>query len=219
MPAPYRDRYVVCAENGLGGKIVEHVLRNFVHAVDELGDHRASDPFVGLDAAVRAVPPGAGGLLFLPWLGGSNAPQGDDTMRGGFVNMSLTTTRADMLRAAVEGVAHNLRWLLRPVEAFTGNRVDEIALVGRRGPIGRVVPGARRRSRSPRARSRCSRRRHRPRHRLARARTHRDVVASRSRPRAQRRREPLRTRPCEPQPLRRSTRTVRGCLRCPSPDQ
>jgi xylulokinase len=130
MPAPYRDRYVVCAENGLGGKVVEHVLRNLVYAVDELGDHRAGDPFGGLDAVVRATLPGAGGLMFLPWLGGSNAPQGDDAMRGGFVNMSLSTTRADMLRAAVEGVAHNLRWILRPVEAFTGNRVEEIALVG-----------------------------------------------------------------------------------------
>ncbi len=130
MPAPYRDRYVVCAENGLGGKVVEHVLRNLVYALDDLGDHRATDPFSGLDAVVRSSRAGAGGLLFLPWLGGSNAPQGDDAMRGGFVNMSLTTTRADMLRAAVEGVAHNLRWLLRPVEAFTGNRVDEIAVVG-----------------------------------------------------------------------------------------
>jgi xylulokinase len=130
MPAPYRDRYVVCAENGLGGKVVEHVLRNLVYTVDELGDHRADDPFAALDAVVRATLPGAGGLMFLPWLGGSNAPQGDDAMRGGFVHMSLSTTRADMLRAAVEGVAHNLRWLIRPVEAFTGNRVEEIALVG-----------------------------------------------------------------------------------------
>jgi sugar (pentulose or hexulose) kinase len=130
MPAPYADRYVVCAENGLGGKVVEHVLNNLVYTADALGDHRATDPFAGLDAVVRAAPPGAGGLMFLPWLGGSNAPQGDGAMRGGFVNMSLTTTRADMLRAAVEGIAHNLRWLLGPVETFTGNPVEEIALVG-----------------------------------------------------------------------------------------
>ena len=49
MPGPYPDRYVVCAENGLGGKVLEHVLRNVVYAADELGDHRADDPFAALD--------------------------------------------------------------------------------------------------------------------------------------------------------------------------
>jgi xylulokinase len=130
MPAPYRDRYVVCAENGLGGKVLEHVLRNLVYATDELGDHDAPDPFGSLDHALRATDPGAGGLMFLPFLGGSSAPQGDSSMRGGFVNMSLQTSRRDLMRSVVEGVAHNLRWLMTPVEAFTGNPVEEIALVG-----------------------------------------------------------------------------------------
>ena len=49
---------------------------------------------------------------------------------GGFVNMSLETTRHDLMRAVVEGVAHNLRALLLPVETFTGDAIDEIALVG-----------------------------------------------------------------------------------------
>jgi xylulokinase len=130
MPAPYRDRYVVCAENGLGGKVLEHVLRNLIYAVDELGDHHAADPFAALDGALHATRAGAGGAMFLPWLGGATAPQGDNGMRGGFVNMSLETTRRDLVRAVVEGVAHNLRWLMRPVEEFTGQPIDEIALVG-----------------------------------------------------------------------------------------
>ncbi len=130
MPAPYRDRYVVCAENGLGGKVLEHVLRNLIYATDALGDHGAPDPFGALDRALQSTGPGARGVMFLPWLGGSNAPQGDDAMRGGFVNMSLETTRPDLLRSVVEGVAHNLRWLMRPVESFTGKEIEEIALVG-----------------------------------------------------------------------------------------
>ena len=130
MPAPYRDCYVVCAENGLGGKVLEHVLRTFVYAADELGDHRAPDPFTALDDALRASAPGAGGVLFLPFLGGSSSPQGDAAMRGGFVNLSFQTSRPDLLRAVVEGVAHNLRWLTAPVVAFTGNAIDELALVG-----------------------------------------------------------------------------------------
>jgi xylulokinase len=51
-------------------------------------------------------------------------------MRGGFVNMSLETTRADLVRAVTEGVAHNLRWLLPFAEDFTGSRMEEIAFLG-----------------------------------------------------------------------------------------
>jgi len=130
MPAPYPDRYVVCAENGLGGKVLEHVLQNLVYAADELGDHRSDDPFAFLDDALAATRAGAGGVLFLPWLSGAMAPQGGNAMRGGFLNMSLETTRRDLVRAVVEGVAHNLRWLLDPVEEFTGEPVREVALAG-----------------------------------------------------------------------------------------
>jgi xylulokinase len=130
MPAPYPDRYVVCAENGLGGKLLEHVLRNLIYAVDELGDHGAADPFAALDDALHATRAGAGGVMFLPWLGGASAPQGGNSMRGGFVNMSLETTRRDLTRAVVEGIAHNLRALVPPVEAFSAQPIDEIALVG-----------------------------------------------------------------------------------------
>jgi len=133
MPGPFPDRYVVCAENGLGGKVVEHVLHNMVYASDELGAHDVDDEFAQLDSTLAATTPGAGAVLFLPWLSGSMAPAGDSAMRGGFVNMSLETDRRSLVRATVEGTAHNLRWLLPHVETFTGRSIDELALVGGAG--------------------------------------------------------------------------------------
>jgi xylulokinase len=130
MPGPFDDRYVVCAENGLGGKVLEHMLHNVVFASDELADHGVDDAFATLDDALAATAPGAGGVLFLPWLRGSLAPQGSGAIRGGFIHMSLETTRRDLVRAVVEGVAHNLGWLLPHVEAFTGDAIEEIAFVG-----------------------------------------------------------------------------------------
>ena len=43
MPGPFADRYVVCAENGLGGKLLEHVLEHVVYAHDPLADHSVAD--------------------------------------------------------------------------------------------------------------------------------------------------------------------------------
>ncbi len=130
MPGPFADSYLVCAENGLGGKLLEHLLEELIHADDELADHRTGDPFAALDSALAAVEPGAGGVLFLPWLGGSMAPKADASMRGGFLNLSLATRRTHLVRAVAEGVAHNLRWLLPYVERFSGRRIDEIAFTG-----------------------------------------------------------------------------------------
>lgn len=130
MPGLRTDRYLVSAENGIAGRAVEHVLTHLIHADDALGDHGSADPFAGFDEALSASPAGARGVRFLPWLSGSMSPQADAGMRGGFVGVSLDSRRVDLVRATAEGVAHNLRWLLDPVDAFTGRTTDEIVLTG-----------------------------------------------------------------------------------------
>jgi xylulokinase len=130
MPGVRMDRYLVSAENGIAGRAVEHVLAHLVHADDALGAHGAADPFDGFDAALAASPPGAHGVRFLPWLSGSMSPQADASMRGGFVGVSFDARRVDLVRATAEGVAHNLRWLLDPVEAFTGDAAEQVVLTG-----------------------------------------------------------------------------------------
>ena len=130
MPGLRTDRYLVSAENGIAGRAVEHVLQHLVHATDALGSHGSADPFAGFDAALADSPAGARGVRFLPWLSGSMSPQADASVRGGFVGVSLDTQRVDLVRATADGVAHNLRWLLEPVESFTGETADEVVLTG-----------------------------------------------------------------------------------------
>ena len=118
MPGARPDHYLASAENGIAGKAVEH------------GMTLLDGSFAHLETALAASPPGAGGALFLPWLVGSMAPSGDRRARGGFVNLSLETTREDLVRAMVEGTAHNLAWLLPQVEAFTGQACSSLVFFG-----------------------------------------------------------------------------------------
>jgi len=76
------------------------------------------------------VPSGSDGLIFMPWLNGERTPVDDRTVRGGFSNMSLETTRAHLVRAVLEGVAFNSRWLQVYVEKFIKRRLDAITIVG-----------------------------------------------------------------------------------------
>ena len=83
-----------------------------------------------------AVPPGAGGVLFLPYLSGERTPHFDPGARGAWVGLGLGHGRGHLLRAAFEGVAFALREGLAALEG-AGVRVPELRLAGggtSRGP-------------------------------------------------------------------------------------
>lgn len=130
MPSPMPGRYLAWAENGIAGRAVEHVLGSLLLASDALGDTRVADPFLRLEDVLDESEPGAGGVVFLPWLAGSLAPSASSVVRGGFLNLSLDTTRPQLVRAMIEGTAHNLAWLLPALERFTGQTIDEVAFYG-----------------------------------------------------------------------------------------
>lgn len=130
MPSPIAGRYALMAENGLGARLLDHFLGNLVFASDALADHRRDDWYGGVEAALQSTPPGANGVLYLPWLNGAQTPRADAAMRGGFLNLSLASTRADMLRAVVEGITYSLRWQLPAAEAMCGISVADLRFSG-----------------------------------------------------------------------------------------
>ncbi|MEX0767770.1 MAG: FGGY family carbohydrate kinase [Microthrixaceae bacterium] len=132
MPAPVHGRHIVMAENGISGRAVEHALRllNPQSAQTQVGVHHSSSPFDELESALAGSLPGSGGMLFLPWLAGSMSPRAESDQRGGFIGLSLTTTREQMIRSVIEGTAHNLRWLLPAVEGLTTASCTEIIFGG-----------------------------------------------------------------------------------------
>jgi xylulokinase len=86
--------------------------------------------FDDLTALAATSPPGARRVIFTPWLEGERTPVSDSHLRGGFHNISLATTRADLVRAVMEGVAYNDHWLHGHVERFAGRRLDPVRIVG-----------------------------------------------------------------------------------------
>jgi xylulokinase len=90
----------------------------------------------GLDraAAYRSVneeaaasQPGAHGVTFVPLAGGHANMLG--SAGGGFQGLSLASSRGDLARAVMEGVAFELRWVLDEIRD-AGLAVDEMRMVG-----------------------------------------------------------------------------------------
>ena len=91
-----------------------------------------SDPasFERLIELAESAAPGSGGVIFTPWIAGERSPVDDRNARGGFHNLSASTTNAELVRAVLEGVAYNSRWLNEAVERFAGGRLDPIRIFG-----------------------------------------------------------------------------------------
>lgn len=118
IPSPAPDTWFLMGENGIAGLAAEHFLTKLVFADDAFGALSPSGRFEALGRAVLDSPPGAHGALFMPWLNGALAPAAEPCMRGGLINLSVNTTRSDLARAVLEGVAMNLRWLRNHSENF-----------------------------------------------------------------------------------------------------
>ena len=90
----------------------------------------AGSDYDQLNKEAAGAEPGSGDVLFTPWLTGERSPIDDRNARGGFHNLSLSSTRADMVRAVMEGVAYNDRWLHECVEKFAKRRLDHVRIIG-----------------------------------------------------------------------------------------
>jgi xylulokinase len=103
---------------------------------DELGAAELSlqhfsklDAFDLLIEQAVSAPPGSGGLIFLPVFNGSTAPKIDQDVRGAFLGLSLAHKRNHLIRALLEGITLEIRWMVDAM-VEVGAPIEEIRLVG-----------------------------------------------------------------------------------------
>ena len=81
-----------------------------------------------MNAKAERSPIGANGLIYLPYLMGERSPRWNPNARGCFLGLKMEHTKADLLRAVLEGVTMNLAIILRIFEA--GGNIREITVIG-----------------------------------------------------------------------------------------
>ncbi len=103
---------------------------------DQLGHPEVSaagllgqNPFELFSSQVEKSKPGANGLIFLPYMAGERTPLWSSIARGVFFGLSYSTSRADILRAIMEGCAFAVYDNLQ-IAAEHGASVDEFLGAG-----------------------------------------------------------------------------------------
>lgn len=83
-----------------------------------------------LETAAAQLPPGAEGLLALPYWTGALTPYWDHHARGALVGLTGTHGKSHVYRALLEGIAYEQRLLTEGAEAALGESVTEIIALG-----------------------------------------------------------------------------------------
>ena len=131
VPGAISGRYLAMAIQSAAGANLSFFRDRILYHPDELlSDEQRPDVYQALDRIAASVPPGARGLLYTPWLFGERTPVDDPSLRAGLINLSLEHSRADIVRAFLEGVALNSRWMLEPFERFLGRVGQPLTAVG-----------------------------------------------------------------------------------------
>ncbi|RPJ63184.1 MAG: xylulose kinase [Dehalococcoidia bacterium] len=131
VPCAIPGRYLMTALQATAGGNLTYLRDNILYHKDELlQEADVPDIFKVLDQIAKRTPAGSNGVIYTPWIWGERAPVEDKTLRAGLYNLSMDNTRSDIVRAFLEGIAFNTRWLLKPVEKFLGHKVAAINMVG-----------------------------------------------------------------------------------------
>jgi len=77
----------------------------------------------------ESAAPGANGLYFYPYLAGASTPFWREDIEGSFYGIKLTTTRAEIVRSLLEGIAYQIRANIEIHERLN-TKIIEIRLYG-----------------------------------------------------------------------------------------
>jgi gluconokinase len=124
------DRWVVGGVVSSGGIVYEWFLNQY------LTKSIQGEPVAGLDIHAEAeraaaeTPPGANGMIFIPYLGGEQCPGWAPETRGAFWGLDFRHRRGDMIRAVLEGITYSIYRIIERIQSNHPAPFDEVRVSG-----------------------------------------------------------------------------------------
>jgi xylulokinase len=127
----YPEKYFLAmAHQETAGICLEWLKNNVLYHEEQLkAETGVSSVYQLLDRLAERVEPGAGGVMFTPWMFGERCPIDDSFVRAGLYNLSLQHSREHLIRAVLEGIAFNTRWAMETLENLY-SPVAELNMIG-----------------------------------------------------------------------------------------
>jgi len=122
------DRFVAMGVTLSAGSALDWAA-GLLAGADVVGETDRTEHLARLVDMAGSRPPGAGGLVFVPYLRGERCPYADPSLSAAIVGLRSTTTAADIVRCVMEGVALSLKDVLETL-LDAGIESEEIVLSG-----------------------------------------------------------------------------------------
>ncbi|MCC8166690.1 MAG: xylulokinase, partial [Planctomycetes bacterium] len=105
-------------------------LKNEVcHEEANRAEAAGHSPYDYMNETAARSPAGANGLIYLPYLLGERSPRWNPEARGGFIGLTMSHGRADLVRSVLEGVSMNLAVII-DIFREQENCIDDITVIG-----------------------------------------------------------------------------------------
>ncbi len=117
-----------CGPMMTGGRSYNWLKDELAHIESEKGSKQNISPYELINEVIASSPPGAKGLLFMPYLLGERSPWWNPKAKGGILGLTLEHHREDIFRSIIEGISANLGLIM---DVFTNNlNVKSVRAIG-----------------------------------------------------------------------------------------
>jgi len=110
------------------GSVLKWIIEEFYSR--ELQDPNIPDIYAFLNEEAKRVPAGSDYLILTPWIYGERCPVSTTTTRSTLFNIGPEHKRCHLVKAAYEGVAYNLRWILENYKRDFGFDPPVLKVIG-----------------------------------------------------------------------------------------
>lgn len=115
--------------NGAGLSL-KWFMNNFGNQEVDLAEKIGVSPFSVLDMEAENSPPGARGIVYLPYIAAERSPIWNPTARGVIFGLNLESERCNVVRAFYEGVAFAIRHNLEVLETVLKREAKNVKVSG-----------------------------------------------------------------------------------------
>lgn len=114
----------------VAGESIEWFRREFGFEAELEAQKKGGSVWKYLLAELDNTKPGASGVMYLPHISAAGCPIDDNRSLGAFVGISNTATKADMLRAVIEGMNYQFLHIIESMGAAMDHPLDKIIVTG-----------------------------------------------------------------------------------------
>jgi xylulokinase len=124
-----RGMYSPCGTMQAAGGSYQWLRDIFCQQEKEAAERLKVSPYELMNLQAEKSKPGANGLLYFPYLLGERAPRWNPDARAVYFGLNMGHTRADIIRATLEGITLNLKVIL---DAFCqqGAQIEAMRVIG-----------------------------------------------------------------------------------------